>query len=142
MRNLFIALLAIASFSLLAATTVPSSLLRSDAPSLEVDVAIAPVAHDALQLLERARPGMFRCSAIVRDEPGSRRIWTTKDIVLWPGESGEERTTLGQLDLHFQASIDRRAERAVTLVTVSRDGKVVNRQRSSIWLSRPTSEQR
>jgi hypothetical protein len=79
---------------------------------------------------------MYRCSVLVHDEPGSKRVWSTKDIVLAPGESAEETSVFGPLRLHFQASLGASVDRAETTVTVTRDGKVVTRQTSTIWLQR------
>src|SRR5438128_3669718 len=104
---------------LIAATEVPPSFLRSDAPALEVTTIIAPVTHDEYQLLKRATPGMFRCIVRVHEEPGSKRVWGTKDILLGPGETGEQTATLGPLHLTFRAKIERSLDRAETTVTVS-----------------------
>ena len=131
----------IAASALLLGTTaaVPPTLLRNDAPALEISTSIRPVTQDEYQLLRRTTPEMYRCSAVVHDEPGSKRVWSTKDIVLAPGESGEETTVFGPLRLLFRASLSDNLDRAETTVTVTRDEKIVTRQTSTIWLQRTTS---
>jgi hypothetical protein len=128
--------------SLVAATRVSPLLLRSDAPALEVTTTIAPVTKDAYQLLRRPTPGILRCSVLVHDEPGSRRVWGTKDILLGPGEKGEETAALGPLQLTFRAEIAQGLDRAETSVTVSRDSRVITRQISTVWLERPSARLR
>jgi hypothetical protein len=126
-----------------AATAVPPALLRSDAPALEVTTSILPVTEDPYQLLGRtARPGTYRCSVQVHDEPGSQRVWGTKDIVLGAGQSGQESADFGQLRLEFRASVGKSLDRAETRVTIYRDGKVINRQTSAVWLQRTGTVQR
>jgi hypothetical protein len=127
-----------------AATAVPPALLRSDAPALEVTTSILPVTQDEYQLLGRTRatPGTYRCSVQVHDEPGSQRVWGTKDIVLGAGQSGQESADFGQLLLEFRASVGKSLDRAETRVTIYRDGKVINRQTSAVWLQRTGTVQR
>jgi hypothetical protein len=140
---MFRAVVIVASIALLGTTSaVPPSLLRSDAPALQVDTSIRPVTEDRYQLLRRATPGMYRCSVVVHDEPGSRRVWATKDIVLAAGESGEETAIFGPLQLHFRASLGEKLDRAETNVTVTRDGRIVSRQTSTVWLQRTSSASR
>ena len=138
MRSLKIALLlSIGAVLLIGATTpVPPPLLRSDAPALDIETTIRPVTQDPYMLLDRPKPGMFRCQVFVHDAPGSNRVWTTKDIVLGPGESGESTNELGNLKLLFRARISKSFDRADTDVTLLRDDKVINRQRSTVWLDR------
>ena len=119
---------------LLAGTTVPATFLRSDAPAIQVDITIAPVTQDEWQLLRRVTPDMYRCSVRVHDQPGSNRVWGTKAVLLRAGESGVETATFGPLHLIFSASIDERRERVEAVATLIRDGKVINKQRSSISL--------
>ena len=119
-----------------AATEVPSPLLRSDAPALEIATSVEPVGYSDFQLLKRPTPQTFKCSVIVRDEPGSKRVWTTKDLLLNPGESGEQSATLGPLQLSFKAKIGKNLDRAETSVTVTRDSKVITRQVSQVYLVR------
>jgi hypothetical protein len=119
-----------------AATEVPPSFLRSDAPALEVTTSIRPVTQDTYQLLRRVKPGMYRCEVRVHDEPGSHRVWGTRSIVLAPGETGEESAEMGQLRLHFKATIAKTLDRAETVVTVTREGKIIHKQRSTTWLQR------
>ncbi|HEX9160448.1 MAG TPA: hypothetical protein VF980_01975 [Thermoanaerobaculia bacterium] len=135
MRPIILAV-AILSMLLLAASATPPALLRSDAPALEVEIHIWPVTQDPLQLLTRVTPGMYRCSVLVHDEPGSNRTWKTKDVVISPGHSGEETATAGELQLHFKATVDRAAEKANAVATVTRNGRVVSRQKTSVFLSR------
>ena len=138
MRKTLIILFITVSAVLTAGTAeVPPAFLRSDAPALQVDISIQPVTEDEFQLLRRVTPGMYRCSVRVHNATGSRRVWGTKDIVLLPGERGEETATLGPLKLSFAASIDERREKVEALVTVFRDDQVISRQRSSISLSAP-----
>src|SRR5687768_6136388 len=86
----------VASTVLLGATVaVPPALLRSDAPALEVSTSIRPVTHDEYQLLRRTVPGMYWCSVLVHDEPGSNRVWSTEDIVLAPGSQEKVPAPLG-----------------------------------------------
>lgn len=122
-----------------AATAVPPALLLNVAPALEVRTSVRPVSHDRYQLLQRVVPGMYRCSVAVHDEPGSNRVWSTKDIVLAPGESGEQSATFGPLRLHFKASLSAKLDRAETTVTLTRDEQVITRQTSTVWLQREDS---
>ena len=115
---------------LLASATVPPALLRSDAPAIEVETSIRPVTHDEYQLLVRAVPGMYRCEVYVHDEPGSRRIWGTSDLLVAPGGTAEKTVVLGQLRLDARAALGKEKDRAEVRVTITRDGKVIHRQTS------------
>ena len=137
MRKAIAAIVLLTAFVLYAKNEVPPSLLRSDAPSIEIDVSVRPVTQDSYQLLERAKPGMYRCQAVVHEEPGSHRVWGSEEILLSPGQTKEETTEFGQLKLHFRASIGKRADRVRTEVTLTRDGKVINRQTSSVEVEPP-----
>ena len=137
MRNAMIVLLVISSIGLLGfAPSVPPSLLAGDAPALEISTSIRPVTEDAYQLLRRAKPGMDRCSTDIRVEGGNAPMWGTKDIVLGAGERGEEKSTLGSLQAIFSAKINKSLDRAETTVTVTRDGRVISRQRSTVSLAK------
>lgn len=144
MRQLGLVFLAVASLSTFAKTpTVPPSLLRSDAPALEISTSIQPVTEDEYQLLnQRAVPGTYRCSALIHHEPGSNHVWKAKDVVIGPGESAETSSTLGQLGVTFHAEIAKTLDRAKTIVTVTRDGQVINRQSTTVWLQRPVGTRR
>jgi hypothetical protein len=143
-RKVVLVLLSVASISSLAETPrVPPSFLRSDAPALEISTSIEPITADEYQLLhQRAVPGSYRCSALIHDEPGSNRVWGAKDIVIGPGESGETSSTFGQLGVTFRAEIAKTLDRAKTIVTVTRDGKIINRQSTTVWLQRPAGTRR
>lgn len=133
----------VASTLLLGATaTVPPELLRSDAPALEVRTSIRPVTADTYRLLRRAAPGMYRCSVLIHEASGSNRVWSTKAIVLAPGESGESSNTVGPLKLRFRASLGAKLDRAEMTVTVTRDDKVITRQTSTVWLEKPSASMR
>lgn len=124
--------------TVLLGTTVPPTLLRSDAPALEITTSVAPVTQDEFQLLKRrVKPGMYRCSVRIQDEPGSHRVWGTNHLVLAPGETDEVTDTLGNLKLHFRAKLGKDLDYASTTVTVYRDEKVINRQTSTFALQRP-----
>ena len=130
----------IAASTLLVSATVavPPTLLRSDAPALEVSTSIRPVSQDEYQLLRRTVPGMYRCAVLIHDEPGGNRVWSTKDIVLAPGESGESSNAFGPLRLHFRASLSANLDRSEMTVTVTRDEMVIARQTSTTLLQRRT----
>ena len=68
MRKAIAAIVLLTAFVLYAKNEVPPSLLRSDAPSIEIDVSVRPVTQDSYQLLERAKPGMYRCQAVVHED--------------------------------------------------------------------------
>lgn len=120
-----------------ATATVPPTLLRSDAPALEITTSVRPVTQDEFQLLKRRiTPGMYRCSVLVHDEPGSNRVWGTNHLVLAPGESDEVTDKLGQLTLRFRTSLGKNLDFASTDVTIYRDDKVINRQTSTVSLRR------
>jgi hypothetical protein len=119
-----------------ASRDVPPTLLRSDAPALEISTSILPVTQDRYQLLARPRPGMYRCTALVHDQPGSNRVLAVPDIVIGPGESGEQTAVFGALEIRFRAKISATLDRADTDVTVTRTGQVINRQKSTVWLER------
>lgn len=124
-----------ASIVLLGATgVVPPTLLRSDAPALEVSTSIRPVTQDEYHLLRRTTPGMYRCSVVIHDVPGGNRAWSTEDIVLAPGESGESSNRFGPLQMHFRASLSADLDRSEMTVTVTRDDKVITRQTSTTML--------
>ncbi len=126
---------------LLIAATFPPSLLRSDAPALDIGTYVQPVTQDEYLLLgpKRVQPGTFRCKALVHDEPGSHVVITAKDIVIGPGESGETTSDLGPLNIKFKAKIAKALDQAETVVTVTRDGKIICRQSSTVWLQRQTN---
>ena len=126
---------------LLIAATVPPSLLRSDAPALEISTSIQPVTQDEFFLLgsPRVHPGTYRCRAAIHDEPGSHRVFSAKDIVIGPGESGETNNQFGPFTVAFKAKIAKTLDRAETVVTVTREGKIIGRQSSTVWLQRQTN---
>lgn len=119
---------------LLATVTTPPALLRNDAPAIEVETSIRSVSHDRYQLLDRAVPGMYRCEVLVHDEPGSRRVWGTSDLVVAPGGTAEKTVTLGTLRLDARVTLSRSKDRASTHVTIYRDDKVIHRQTSTVSL--------
>lgn len=119
---------------LFVAATVPPSLLRSDAPALDISTSIRPVTQDEYRLLRRVPPNAYRCSALIREAPDSRRGLSAKDIVIGPGESGDTSNTLGPVTVKFHARIAKNLDRAETVVTVTRDAKVISRQSSTVWL--------
>ncbi len=123
----------LASSLFLMGMSVPPSLLRSNAPALEIRTTIRPVTEDPIHLLARPVPGTYRCKTVVFAEPGSRKVFGPPDIVITPGETGETMTTFGPLTVMFGARIIDR-HRAETIVTVTRDGVIVSRQRSEAWL--------
>lgn len=132
--------LLLVSAILLIAATVPPSLLRSDAPALEISTSIRPVTQDEYLLLgrTRVRPGAYRCHALLH-EPGSHAVIAAKDIVIGPGESGETTNDLGPFSVKFKAKIAKALDRVDTTVTVLRDDKIVSRQTSTVWLDRQTN---
>jgi hypothetical protein len=135
MPRLLAALLVLScALILYAATDAPPSLLRSDAPAVQVDVTVRPINQDAYQLLHRPIPGMYRCSVLVHDEPGGKRVWGTPDIVIAPGETREEVSDLPQLQLRFRAGIRKAGDQVNAEVTLTRDGRVVSRQISTVCL--------
>jgi hypothetical protein len=138
MRRLFLVAVLVCSGLIASATTVPSALLRNDAPALETRVSILPLTTDEYLLLRRSPEGLYRCSVRVHDEPGSNRIWGTKDLILGPGENGESESSLGSLQLVFRASIAKSLDRADTVVTLTRDDKVIARQHQTISLVKTT----
>lgn len=131
---LFIA--ASASFVLLG-SSVPHRFLENEAPVLQIDVEIRPIEHDAFQLLKYPRPGDYRCSVRVREEPGSRRVWGTEDLLVRPGEAKEAISRLGSFELHFAVAVGSGSKNALATVTVTRDGKIIAKQTSKIWLDEP-----
>ena len=132
-----VVLLLIGAVAIIGATAVlPPGLQRSDAPALEVTTSILPVTQDEYQLLVRPKPGMYRCSARIHDEPGSNRVLGVPDIVIGPGDSGAETADFGNLHVEFRAKISAGRDRAETDVMITREGRVINRQRSVVWLQR------
>jgi hypothetical protein len=127
--------LMLATIALLAAAAVPPSLFRNEAPALEIDTWIQPVTMDSYLLLRRVQPGMYRCRSLVHIKPGSRKVFGTDSIVLKPGESGEKKQDVGPFTVTFEATLSKTLE-AKTVVTVTRDGQVINRQTSTIALPR------
>ena len=131
--RLTVLLVLLASSLFLVGMSVPPSLLQGNAPALEIRTTVRPVSEDPIQLLARAAPGSYRCKAVVFAEPGSRKVFGPPDIVIAPGEAGETTTTFGPLTVTLRARIIGR-HRAETIVTVTRDGEIVSRQRSEAWL--------
>ena len=131
--RLTVLLVLLASSLFLVGMSVPPSLLQSNAPVLDIRTTVRPVSEDPIQLLPRPAPGSYRCKAVVFSEPGSRKVFGPPDIVIAPGEAGETTTTFGPLTVTLRARIIDR-HRAETIVTVTRDGEIVSRQRSEAWL--------
>ena len=147
MRKIAPILLVLAVTAVIAGETdQPGPLDRNDVPVLDVRVSVRPVADDDYLLLPRPKPNSFRCSVSVLQEAEGKRGWSTEDIVIGPGERGISTRTLDQLSLHFAARINQSGEVAETVVSVTRDGKLLNRQRTTVALRpgnigryRPTS---
>jgi hypothetical protein len=115
---------------------VPPSLLRSDAPALEIETVVQPTSHGPYELLEGRRvPRTYTCHVSVHDEPGSLKVWGTKAIVLAPGENKTARSALGDLEMTFEARIDQSATRAHTRVEITRSGMVIARQKNTVSLA-------
>lgn len=136
-------LLAIAAILLVAATdSKPFSLgipPQAAPPALELSTSVMPVSRDAYQLLKRPAPGMYRCSVRVQEAPGSQRVWGPEEIVVQAGQTGETTTAHDGMTLQFRAGVAKAGDRADTIVTISRNGKVVTRQSSTVWLERESS---
>lgn len=127
-------LLLLAAAVLLATTSLPPI-----SPALDVQTSIRPVTQDEFLLLrQRIRPGMFRCQAVVYSAPEGKPLLKAKDIVIGPGESNDTTTAGAGFTIQFQAKIAKTLDQAETTVTVLRDGAIVNRQKSTIWLQRET----
>jgi hypothetical protein len=135
MRKTVLLALAGCAALLTLATTTPPEFLRNDAPAVETRISIAPVTKDAYQLLRRSVPGLYRCSVLVREAPGSRRVLGTKDLILAAGEHVEETELLGTLSLKFEASIGKSRDQADATATLTRDGKIISRQVTQVMLT-------
>ena len=127
-------LLLLAAVVLLATTAVPPP----SAPAFDVQTSIRPVTQDDYLLLRRVRPGMFRCAATVFNAPDGKPLLKAKDIVIGPGESDETTAVTAPFTIQFKAKIAKALDRAETTVTVLRDGAIVSRQKSTVWLQRDT----
>jgi hypothetical protein len=117
----------------------PPALLRTDAPALDIRTSIEPVTQDEYLLRRRVRPEMFRCRAAVYPAPEGKPALMAKDIVIGPGESDETTAVIAPFTIEFKAKIAGGLDQAETTVTVLRDGAIVNRQKSTIWLQRETA---
>jgi hypothetical protein len=135
MRKLAPILLMLAVGVVVAAETGPPKPLdRNDTPVFDVRVSVRPVADDEYLFLPRPKPNSFRCSVLVFQEAGGKRGWSTEDIVIGPGESSTSNSALNGLSLYFAARINESGEVAETVVSVTRAGKVLNRQRTTVAL--------
>lgn len=124
MRKAVVALIAVASILLLGArpSGPPPQLITGDAPALEVDVSVTPVTKDEYQPLRRIKPGMYRASVLILDAERREGGWGD-EVVVSPGEKRETRQTLGPLELYFSAGVDKSAERARILVSITRTAR-------------------
>ena len=119
---------------LLIAAEVPPALQRNDAPVFDINVTISPVARDQFQLLRSAKPGKYRCFALIHDEPGSRRVWGPKEIILGPGETREASVEYAGLKATLKATISLDLTNAKTAVTIMRGDKIISRQLATVTL--------
>jgi hypothetical protein len=112
----------------------PPWTLRNDAPALDISVSVRPVADDDYLLVPRPLPGSYRCSVLVHDIGERNRAFGTTEVVVAPGEKAERTTSVGPLNLHFGVRIAKAAQHAETVVTVTRDGRLMTRQKARVAL--------
>ena len=136
---LFVLFVSVVVFGSTAAA--PPWTFRNDAPALDISVSVRPVADDDYLLVPRPLPGSYRCSVTVHDIAERDRAFGTSGVVVAPGEKAERTTTVGPLNLHFGVRIAKAAQYAETVVTVTRDGKLMTRQHSRVALRPSNSAQ-
>lgn len=127
-------------FALLAALLVVATAVAANTPLLEmqvdayaVEISIAPSSRDPIQLLDRPTPDTYTCIATVRDAATSAPISIARAIVA-PGRKEVVTVEDKPWTTTMTVKLSRKTERADTEVVVKKDGKIVNRQFTSVML--------
>jgi hypothetical protein len=107
----------------------------SDTPALNVSTTIVPARAGGMYELLRIRPGMYRATLHVAEEPANGPSWTT-NVVIAPGGKGKTSGDFRDLHVDFEAKLASTVDHAETKVTITRAGKVVLNQSSTVWLQR------
>src|SRR5437764_107059 len=119
---------------LAAATTVVPSLTRPT-PTFETAVGIEPTSQ-AHYPYQWGDPGTFTCSMTVSEwkDRRFRLINSISDLTVAPGEFRVKTLHGSDCDIQFSVRIDRKAQRAQTSVTITRDDEIIGHQQTSVWL--------
>jgi hypothetical protein len=111
---------------LLAVTVTPPDLT---AP--EVRISIHPSSMDSYQLLKRKTPDTYTCTALVT-QAGTEIGYVSAELVVRPGHPETVTKYGGEYALDFSVTL--KSQRAEAVATVKRGGKLLTRQRSTVYL--------
>ena len=122
---------------LLIAAEVPPALTRNEAPVFDVSIEIAPGAYGSYQLLPRQTPDKYRCVVFIHDEPGSKRVWGPKPLVIGPGEVRQSTVEYAGFTATLTAKIADDLGSAKAAVTIKRGEQIISRHVSTVTLRKP-----
>jgi hypothetical protein len=120
-------------------TIVAADSPKPAAAPMETRVDITPSSQDAYMLLKRSTPFTYTCTAdvLAPQEPGKVRSSLARaKVAVEPGHSETSIVKGNGVDIQFTTKIDKNAERADWSLSVTRDGELVTRQTSTVWLQK------
>jgi len=105
-------------------------------PVLGIETEIKPSSLDEYMLL-RASPFTYTCRARVYSVPGSSRygILASPTLVLVPGKSETVTQKAKDFDVTFTVALSEKKDHAQTVVELTRNGEVLQRQVSNVMLT-------
>jgi hypothetical protein len=109
----------------------------NDAVPLGVRVSVAPTSNDSYQLLRRATPDTYTCSASVYDATDERYGFVAPEVIVAAGERQTKTEVRDGFEVTFTVAVSKANDRAATEVVAKRGEKIVLRQKSDIVLRTP-----
>jgi hypothetical protein len=103
------------------------------APAFDIRVEVFPSTMEPIQLLDRPTPESFTCRAMVF-QPGTNKGWVVQELTVGPGGRETTSNDVAGMTFTFAAAINKESTRADTLLTITRDGRVLSRNRVSSLL--------
>lgn len=139
MRSLLFASLLAAATTVVPTTPTPATPQQP----FETNVEIIPTAQTGYPLTWH-NPQTFTCSAMVsRDFTDQRRTAFGVGKLVVPAGGRQTKTIPYEgYEMTFRVSISDTADRADATVTLRRDGEIVTRQRTTVWLDRSNGPRR
>ncbi|MBV9494033.1 MAG: hypothetical protein JOZ54_07285 [Acidobacteria bacterium] len=132
-RNVIVLTLAILT---LGTASRPAAQLP-DVDRFEISVEVLPTSQAEFQLLRRETPETYTCRASV-GPAGEKKAFFAPKLVLLPGEHRSATQNAGPYSATFSVSINKPTDRADVSVDVTKNGVLVARQRSTLWLANPS----
>lgn len=136
-RYLALLFLAILTLGTAPRSAAPAAQLP-DVDRFEISVDVLPSSQAGeFQLLRRGTPETYTCRAYV-GPAGEKKTFFAPKLVLLPGEHRAATQNAGPYSATFSVSINKPTDRADVAVDVTKNGILVARQRSTLWLASPS----